>query len=75
MKIRTFRARTLLVLGALLTVAGGANGAGIRNWQPFISASPVYQGGGDIDNGGRFNARGVIVRAFESRDPIYALIV
>lgn len=68
MDMSFFRVPALSGLAALLVVAGAANGAETSNWQPFVSVSAVYQGNGDLDNGGHFDVSGAIVRGGASYD-------
>jgi hypothetical protein len=68
MKLNSFRAPALTVLGTLLLVAGGASGAEPGRWQSFASVTPVYQGKGDFDNGGDFSMSGAVVRGGASYD-------
>lgn len=46
------------------SVPGGAAG----QLQPFVSITPVYQGNADLDSGGDFSARGVILRGGAAYD-------
>jgi hypothetical protein len=62
MVFRNFRHMRILLLAASWAVASTAQ-AQTGGWQPFVSATPVYQGDGDLDGGGDFNAQGVIVFA------------
>lgn len=62
LNLSEFRNSIFWVLGALLAIAGSARGAESGSWQPFGSITPVYQGNGDLDKGGRFSMSGAIVR-------------
>lgn len=62
------RVSTLSALGALLAVASAANGAENSAWQSFASVTPIYQGNGNLDNGGHFSMSGAIVRGGTSYD-------
>ena len=53
---------TLSALGALLAVAGSAQGAAPDPWQSFASATAVYQSGANLDQGGDYRTSGVILR-------------
>jgi hypothetical protein len=68
MNLNFFRSSTLSLLGALLVLAGSVHGAETSNWQPFVSVTPVYQGNGDLENGGHFNMSGAIMRGGVSYD-------
>lgn len=68
MSSKFFHVPTLSALGVLLTVAGAASGAETGNWQSFASVTPVYQGNGNLDNGGHFSMSGAIVRGGTSYD-------
>lgn len=62
------RVSTLSALGALLAVASAADGAENSAWQSFASVTPIYQGNGNLDNGGHFSMSGAIVRGGTSYD-------
>ena len=68
MSTKLFHVPTMSALGLLLTVAGAASGAETGNWQSFASVTPVYQGNGNLDNGGHFSMSGAIVRGGASYD-------
>ena len=53
---------TCPALGALLAVAGSAQGAETSQWQSFASATAVYQGSSDLDQGGDYRRSGAILR-------------
>ena len=59
---------TWSVLGALLAVAGSAQGAETSPWQSFASATAVYQGSSDLDQGGDFRRSGAILRGGTAYD-------
>jgi hypothetical protein len=54
--------RTVALLAALALAAGGAQAQTAR-WQPFVSFSPVYEGNGDLDDGGDFSVWRALLRA------------
>ena len=49
------------ILAAFLSAVGPAQAQDTR-WQPFVSITPVYEGKGDLDNGGDFSAWRALVR-------------
>ncbi len=49
------------ILAAFLSAVGPAQAQDTR-WQPFVSITPVYEGKGDLDNGGDFSAWHALVR-------------
>jgi hypothetical protein len=49
------------ILAAFLLAAGPAQAQATR-WQPFVSVTPVYEGKGDLDNGGDFSVWRALVR-------------
>lgn len=55
-------------LGALVAVAGSAQGAETSPWQSFASATAVYQSGADLDQGGDYRMGGVILRGGTAYD-------
>jgi hypothetical protein len=62
---------TQLAAATVLSVAVAAAGpaaAQATGWQPFASVTPVYEGKGDLDQGGDFSAWGVLLRGGASRD-------
>jgi hypothetical protein len=50
-----------MVLGALASAVGPAQAQETR-WRPFVSVTPVYEGKGDLDQGGDFSVWRAIVR-------------
>ncbi len=57
---RTLATALLLALAATAQAQPQAQGPG---WRPFASATAAYQGGADLDGGGRYEAWSAIVRA------------
>jgi hypothetical protein len=55
------------VLAALLAAVGPAR-AQETGWRPFVSVTPIYQGKGDLDQGGDFSVWGAIVSGGVARD-------
>jgi hypothetical protein len=50
-----------MVLAALLPAIGAAQAQETR-WRPFVSVTPVYEGKGDLDQGGDFSVWRALVR-------------
>ena len=50
------------MFAAVFATAGAAHAQG-TGWQPFVSVTPVYQADADLDGGGDYSAKSVIVFA------------
>lgn len=82
MKLSLRHSLFVTALAALLAATGAARAAGYLDpvvdtsvpggaagqLQPFVSITPVYQGNADLDSGGDFSARGVILRGGAAYD-------
>mgnify|MGYP005838271557 CR=1 FL=1 len=55
--------RTSFTLLTLALASTGLAQAQEQTWRPFLSATPVHQGGAGLDGGGDFSAQGLILRA------------
>lgn len=54
----------LAVLSFLASTPGFAQQT---NWRPFVSLTPIFEGDADLDRGGEFSVRGVVLRAGTAR--------